>query len=93
MVRKLGDHMLISVTDAKQRLTELVRRAKAGDDIIVTRRGRIVARLVPIRPAPTARAKRMLLEAVRSSGSARATVGPDAARSQDFLYGEEGVPL
>jgi len=26
------------------------------------------------------------------SGGARATSGPEAARSQDFLYGEDGLP-
>jgi hypothetical protein len=38
------------------------------------------------------KARRKLLEAVRMSGAARATSGPDAARSQDFLYGEDGLP-
>jgi hypothetical protein len=33
-----------------------------------------------------------LLEEVRARGSARATAGPDAARSQDFLYGDDGLP-
>ena len=36
--------------------------------------------------------RRALLEAVRASGSAKATVGPCAARSQDFLYGDSGLP-
>jgi len=33
-----------------------------------------------------------LLEAVRASGAAKAAAGPDAARSQDFLYGDDGLP-
>jgi prevent-host-death family protein len=82
----------ISVSDAKGQLTELVRRAEAGDEIILTRHGRSVARLVPIQPVPEPKARRKLLEAARKSGSAKATEGPDAARSQDFLYGEDGLP-
>jgi prevent-host-death family protein len=82
----------ISVSDAKGQLTELVRRAEAGDEIILTRHGRSVARLVPIKPVPEPKARRQLLEAARESGAAKATVGPDAARSQDFLYGEDGLP-
>jgi prevent-host-death family protein len=84
--------MRISVTDAKGHLTDLVRRAEAGDEVILTRHGQAAVRLVPIRPVPDARARRKLLEAVRKSGKARATEGPDAARSQDFLYGDDGLP-
>ena len=31
-------------------------------------------------------------DAVRASGGAAATPGPSAARSQDFLYDEDGLP-
>jgi prevent-host-death family protein len=84
--------MQISVTEAKGQLTDLVRRAEAGDEVILTRHGQAAVRLVPIRPALDSTARRKLLEAMRRSGAARATAGPDAARSQDFLYGEEGLP-
>jgi prevent-host-death family protein len=84
--------MQISVTEAKGQLTELVRRAEGGDEVILTRHGQAAVRLVPIRPALDANARRKLLEAMRLSGAARATAGPEAARSQDFLYGEEGLP-
>jgi prevent-host-death family protein len=82
----------ISVTDAKGQLTDLVRRAEAGDEIILTRHGQPAVRLVPVRSLPDPKARRNLLEAVRMSGVARATSGPSAARSQDFLYGEGGLP-
>jgi len=82
----------ISVSDAKGQLTELVRRAEAGDEIILTRHGQSVVRLVPIKPVPHPKERRRLLEAARMSGAAKATAGPDAARSQDFLYGEDGLP-
>ena len=84
--------MQISVTDAKGQLTELVRRAEAGDEIILTRHGHAVVRLVPVKAFLQPKARRMLLEAARTSGAAKATAGPDAARSQDFLYGEDGLP-
>jgi prevent-host-death family protein len=38
--------MQVSVTDAKGQLTELVRRAEQGDEIVLTRHGRAVVRLV-----------------------------------------------
>ena len=84
--------MRISVTEAKGQLTELVRRAEAGDEIILTRHGHPAVRLVPVVASRDGKSRRALLEAVRASGSAKAASGPGAARSQDFLYGEEGLP-
>jgi prevent-host-death family protein len=84
--------MQVSVTEAKGRLRELVRRAEAGDEIILTRRGHAAVRLVPIKAALDRKSRRTLLQAVRASGAARAKAGPDAARSQDFLYGEDDLP-
>jgi prevent-host-death family protein len=84
--------MQISVSDAKGQLTELVRRAEAGDDVVLTRHGRAVVRLVPVTTMPTAIDRRAILNKVRASGPKSATPGPDAARSQDFLYDEDGVP-
>lgn len=84
--------MRVSVTEAKGQLTELVRRAEAGDEVILTRHGHAAVRLVPIRTAPDRKSRRALLEAVRASASVKATDGPSAARSQDFLYGDDGLP-
>ncbi|HVC52586.1 MAG TPA: type II toxin-antitoxin system prevent-host-death family antitoxin [Stellaceae bacterium] len=84
--------MRISVTDAKAQLTELVRRAENGDDVILTRHGHAAARLVPVKAALDRKARRALLEELRDSGRAKATPGPSAARSQDFLYGDDGLP-
>lgn len=40
--------MRVSVSDAKGQLTELVRRAEAGDEVILTRRGYDAVRLVAV---------------------------------------------
>jgi prevent-host-death family protein len=40
--------MHISLTDAKAKLTDLVRRAEAGDEVILTRHGQPAVRLVPM---------------------------------------------
>jgi prevent-host-death family protein len=83
--------MRISVSAAKGRLAGLVKRAEAGDDVILTRRGKEVARLVPIVAPRGAASRRALMERIRASASARAAPGPDAARSQDFLYDNDGL--
>jgi prevent-host-death family protein len=88
-----GDAMRISVSDAKGQLTDLVRRAEAGDEIILTRHGQAAARLVAVKKARLSpEERRELLESVRAEGSANASPGPSAARSQDFLYDENGLP-
>jgi prevent-host-death family protein len=82
----------ISVSDAKAQLSELVRRAEGGDEVVLTRHGHAAVRLVPVKAAPNRKARRTLLEEIRDSGGAKATPGPSAARSQDFLYGDDGLP-
>lgn len=82
----------MSVSEAKGQLTELVRRAEAGDEVILTRHGHAAVRLVPVRAAQDRKSRRALLESVRASAAAKIAAGPDAARSQDFLYGDDGLP-
>jgi prevent-host-death family protein len=84
--------MRIPVSDAKAQLTELVRRAEHGDDIVLTRHGHPVVRLVPVKKPLDKKARRRFLEEMREAGAAKATPGPNAAHSQDFLYGEDGLP-
>jgi len=84
--------MRVSVSEAKAQLTDLVRRAEAGDEVILTRHGHAAVRLVPVTPVPDRRSRRALLEAARAAGAAKAKAGPAAARSQDFLYDKNGLP-
>lgn len=86
--------MNVPVSEAKGQLTDLVRRAEAGEEVVLTRHGQPVARLVPA----TAKRKRdpetrrKAIEAIVESARGKATPGPSAARSQDFLYDENGLP-
>ncbi|HKT16050.1 MAG TPA: type II toxin-antitoxin system prevent-host-death family antitoxin [Allosphingosinicella sp.] len=84
--------MQIPVSDAKGQLTELVRRAEAGDEIILTRHGHAAVRLVPVKVPTDRKSRRKLIETIRAAAAAKASKGPIAARSQDFLYDDEGLP-
>ncbi len=84
--------MQISITDAKGHLTELVRRAEAGDEVVLTRHGKAAVRLVPVIPAITRDRRRAVMEAAQRSAMAKVAVGASAARSQDFLYDADGLP-
>lgn len=84
--------MKIAVCEAKGRLTELVRHAEAGDEVILTRHGHPAVRLVPVRKVVDRETRRRLLHEAMASARGKATPGPDAARSQDFLYGDDDLP-
>lgn len=84
--------MRVSVSAAKGRLNELVRRVEAGEDVVLTRHGQSVVRLVPVRSPSELKWRHDLLDSLRRNASAKATPGLSAARSQDGLYGEDGLP-
>jgi len=84
--------MEISVTDAKAQLTDLVRRAEAGDEVVLTRHGQPAVRLVPVKKRLTREERRALLDELQRATAGKVTPGPSAARSQDFLYDEDGLP-
>lgn len=66
----------VGLFDAKTRLSELVDLvARGGDDVLITRRGRPVARLVPVQPeSPLENALALLLAARVSSTPGSGTV-------------------
>lgn len=84
--------MQLAITDAKARLTDLVRRAEAGEEVVLTRHGQAVARLVAMHAKTSAKSRTALVDAVRAEAAAKAITGATAARSQDFLYDDEGLP-
>ncbi len=85
--------MEIPISEAKARLTDLVRRAEGGEDIVLMRHGRPTARIVPVGPAPTRAARLEAIARARRSAAAKLARGSaEAARSQDFLYDDDGLP-
>lgn len=87
--------MRISLAEAQDHLAELVRRAEAGDEVVLTQVGHPDIRLVP-QPVEPALHREGFLEAVaeiQRSAAAKLNSKFDAARSADFLYDEEtGLP-
>ena len=74
----------VSIYEAKTRLSHLVDRALRGDQVVITRHGRPVARLVPA--APPRRPRR--LGALR--GKIRVAADFDAPLPNDLLVLFEG---
>jgi prevent-host-death family protein len=73
-----------SIYEAKARLSEIVRRVKAKERIVITERGKPVAKLVPIEHATTFQARISELEsagALQLNDARRlARIGPVARR-------------
>ena len=86
--------MQISVSEAKRQLADLVRRAEAGEEVVLTRRGKAAVRLVPIAKASAklSQGRRAVMDAAQRSAKAKLRPGSSAARSQDFLYDDNGLP-
>ena len=86
--------MHVSVSAAKEQLTDLVRRAEAGDEVVLTRDGKPAVRLVPAgneplveRHRPTREEKMAVLD--RLSGMAKGRPGMEGVTSANigsFLY-------
>jgi antitoxin (DNA-binding transcriptional repressor) of toxin-antitoxin stability system len=87
--------MRFSIDEAQERLDELIDLARAGNEVVLVGEAGELVQLVPI-ASPTSLTrewKHALLEEVMQQGSRRASSGPSAARSQDFLYNDEtGLP-
>lgn len=84
--------MKLSVSEAKGKLTDLMRRVREGEEVILTRHGRPEAKLVPLHPPHDPAAKLKLIQDIMESARGKATPGPDAAHSADYLYDENGLP-
>lgn len=85
--------MNVSLSTAKAQLTDLVRRAEAGDEVILTRRGEPTVRLVPVvSGAVKERRLRVLGELYGSAKGKSGMEGVTAENIADFLYDERGLP-
>ncbi|WP_286134652.1 type II toxin-antitoxin system prevent-host-death family antitoxin [Methylobacterium sp. Leaf123] len=67
--------------------------AEEGETIILTQDGRPVARLQPVERASERRERHAVLNNVRQLAASKRLPGSDAARSQNFLYGKDGLPI
>ncbi|HWK82438.1 MAG TPA: type II toxin-antitoxin system prevent-host-death family antitoxin [Caldimonas sp.] len=57
----------VALFDAKNRLSELIHRVEAGEEIAITRRGKVVARLVPAPPEEAGQRARKAIAGLRAS--------------------------
>ncbi len=85
--------MDVSVSDAKGQLTDLVKRAEAGETVLLTRRGQVVARIVPA--GPRRAVPRFQMEAIDEivrSAREKLRGQPTPPSPDDDIYDEFGAP-
>jgi prevent-host-death family protein len=76
--------MTINVYEAKTHLSRLIDRAQAGEEVIITRHGRPVARLGPVQPKREPRKLGLL------AGRVRVRKDFDAPLPEEILAAFEG---
>jgi prevent-host-death family protein len=57
----------VALFDAKNRLSELIHRVEAGEEFAITRRGKVVARLMPPAPIEAGQRARDAIAGLRAS--------------------------
>jgi len=83
------------ISDASHWVAALVEKLQEGEEIVLTRQGKKIARLLPIAQESAAlkAQRRALVAQLQKSVARKILPGPDAAHSQDFLYDEDGLPI
>ena len=84
--------MEVSVTDAKARLTDLVKRAEGGEEVVLTRHGHAAVRLTPVRRVLTPEERGAVIDRAQASARVHMIPGPSSAELQEALYDENGLP-
>ena len=72
----------VALYEAKNRLSELLDRVEAGEEIAITRRGKVVARLVP---AAQDKVDRRARDAIKGLQAVREGVGLGKLSSRDLI--------
>jgi len=90
--------MYISIEEAQGQLLDLVRRAEAGEEVLLTHEGRTVATLGAVAKSRkswaemTPEERQKVIDDVVAKAPPKPAHLPDAEHSQDFLYDDDGLP-
>lgn len=85
--------MFVSIEEARKSLGDLVSEVQAGGEVVLTRDGRAVVRLVTLDvPPPESATRRAAIEAAKALARSSIAAADTAARSEVSLYAEDGLP-
>ena len=69
----------VAIAEAKDRFSELVAAAEAGEEIVVTRHGKPAVRITAVKEDATEAKRRVLADMLRMGEEIRAKYGPTTA--------------
>jgi antitoxin (DNA-binding transcriptional repressor) of toxin-antitoxin stability system len=90
--------MYVTIAEAQGQLLDLVRRAEAGEEVLLTHEGKTVGKIGALSQAEKAWKQMTMDERIAAINEIVASAPPkpegfpDAAHSQDFLYDNDGLP-
>ncbi len=84
--------MYVSIAEAQGQLLDLIRRAEAGEEVLLTHEGRPVGKISPVQRRLSPDERLQIIKEIVAKYPPKEDGGPDAAHSQDFLYDEDGLP-
>ena len=89
--------MDMSITDAAAMLADLVRRAEAGEEVVLTRDGMPAVRLVAAAPKTERQRKSpeeiiAAIKEIQDAVAAKGLAWPNMTSNHDDLYDEFGLP-
>ncbi|MDP2698745.1 type II toxin-antitoxin system Phd/YefM family antitoxin [Thalassospira sp.] len=84
--------MEIAISAAKGHLSALIKAAREGKQVLLTRHGRPVAEIRAIAPAMTAGERIKQMTQISHKAAAMAQDDVPATRAADFLYDDTGMP-
>ena len=84
--------MQVTVQEAQKHLEDLLDRVESGEDVLLTRAGKTVARIVPLQRSAGREERRAALDRARAMAPPRRPDELSADRSHDDLYDEHGLP-
>jgi prevent-host-death family protein len=79
----------VGAFEAKTHFSELLERAEKGEEIVITKRGKVVARLVPAQKSVDATAVRAVLDRMRKRAKT-ARIDPPITWDEWKRYRDEG---
>ncbi len=78
-----------SVARTKDNLSALIDRALAGEEVVITRRGKATARIVPDQAAKPKKDVRAATERLRERLAGKPTLNIPVHHFREWLYGED----
>lgn len=84
--------MKVAIHEAKAKLSALIKATLAGEQVILTKHGQPVAEIKPFSAKKTPAEKLAIIEKIVQKAKRKATKGVSAAKADNFLYDDDGLP-